>query len=544
MRMTAAMRKEMTQAARMQGVGTPYVLQSPIGGINTKDALASMPETDAVYMDNLFCQPGWVEIRGGRQKLATFTGTALSLLPYAGVLSSTPELFAAVLNSGTGNIYRVDNCGGGAVSSAVVSGLSSAVIDYNQFGTFGGDYLILLTNGSDAPYIYDGTSWQAVTSSSSPFAWTGGPALTTFNQVAVYKQRLWFIQQQTMNCYYLPQNDVGGALTLLNLGPLFKLGGYISAVITISIDNSAGTNDYIAFVSNVGEVIMFQGYDPASVSTWYLAAHFRIGAPVGYGRQCWQKMGMDAAIICQDGLILLSEAMLTDRSQQRNTLSDKIRKGINDNIQLYGTLAGWQLQLFPAGNKLLLTVPTVNTRATSFTYVMNTLTGSWSTWGAFASSFNAACYENFNNLLYYGSVGVVEQCDIGSSDDGSPITWTVKQAFNYFGERSKNKRFTMAKPTFLASAGLSVSVYLSVDFANVRPSGTVPITNGGGALWNVNLWNVTYWGDAQQVVAPWVGLAGDGYAAALVFSASTANVTAQWMSTLVLFEPGGVFYGK
>jgi hypothetical protein len=544
-RLTSAQRREIVAQARTQDVATPYVMQSPIGGINTKDALADMPETDAVYMDNLFCQPGWVEVRGGKQKLATFSGIALTLMAFQGILTTPNQLFAAVKGTSSNNIYRVDNCGGGPVGSPVVSGLSSAQIDYVQFGTFGGDYLIAVTNSNaDSPYIYDGTTWQAVTTMSSPFAWTGGPALTSINQVASYKSRLWFVQGNTMNVYYLPQNVVAGAMTLLNMGPLFSLGGYIAAMITISIDNSAGTNDYIAFMSSQGEIVMFQGYDPSNVSTWYEAAHFRVGAPVGIGRTCWQKLGMDAGIICEDGLVLLSEAMLTDRSQQKDTLSDKVRFGINQNLQLYSGFLGWQVLLYPAGNKLLLNVPIDNARGSSFTWVMNTLTGAWSTWGQYASPMNAQCWENFNNLLYFGGTGVVEQADVGSSDDGVAISWTCKQAFNYFGEKASNKRFTLAKPTFQASSGLSVSIYLSVDFANTMPTGTVPITNGASAKWNVSPWNTTYWGDAQQVVSPWVGLTGDGYAAALVFSAATANLTAKWMSTLVMFESGGTLYGK
>lgn len=546
MRLTSAQRREMASQARAQSTADAYTVPAPVGGLNTKDALSAMPETDALIMDNLFPQPTWVEIRGGDTTIATCTGNPETLMPWVGILSSTPELFAGINNAGTRGIFRVDNLGGGAVGAAVVSGLNSTNFDYNQFGTGSGEFLLALT-GVDAPLIYDGATWQVVTASSTPFAWTGGPSpLSSLSQVAVYKQRLWLLQGNTMNVYYLPQNVVGGALTLLNMGPNFNLGGFLVAMITISIDNSAGTQDYMAFLSNQGEVVMFQGYDPSSVTTWSLAARFRIGAPVGTGRQCWQKIGMDAAIICQDGLILLSEAMLTDRSQDKLTLSDKVRYGINQNLALYGTNIGWQVLLYPAGNKLLLNVPTNNARTMSFTYVMNTLTGAWCTFGQISSALNAACYENFQNRLYFGAPGVIKQLDNGQlSDDGAPIQWNVKQAFNYMGSATKQKRFTQARPTFQASGGLNIALTLNVDFDTTAPSGSIPVTMGNGAVWNVALWTApTYWADAQQVVSLWIGTPGEGYCAAPYLQGNTSNISARWMSTLFMFEEGGTFFGK
>jgi hypothetical protein len=529
--------------SRQAPVVKTYRQISPVGGLNTKDSLAAMPEEDAVIIDNLFCQPTWVELRGGKKLLATFTGNPETLMAYNALGSGGATLFACVNNAGTRNIYRVDNAGGGAVGAAVVSGLGSTNIDYNQFGTGSGNFLVLV-DGVDSPIIYDGTTWQVVTGASAPFAWTGFGSLSSLSQVAVYKQRLWFVQANTFNVYYLPQNVVGGVLTLLNIGPNFKLGGSIAAVITVSIDNSAGTNDYIAFVSTMGEVIMFQGYDPASVTTFSVAAHFRIGAPIGTGRQCWQKMGMDAAIICQDGLILLSEAMLTDRSQQKLTLSDKVRYGINQAIALYGTNLGWSLLLYPAGNKLVLNVPTTGNRTTSYQYVMSTLTGSWVTWGQLASPLNISCQENYNNQWYFGSPGAVYQGDTGLSDNGTPITWNVEQAFSEMGAENDQKRWTQSAPFFVASGGISVALTMNVDYNSVQPAGLIPLSQSGGAQWNVALWTTpTFWADAQQIVKKWIGTNVVGTAGAMYMQGSAMGVTMKWMMTKHQFEVGGTFYG-
>jgi hypothetical protein len=544
--MSAASRAQ-ARAGRAVSVAKTHKMISPVGGLNTKDSLAAMPETDAVIIDNLFCQPTWVELRNGKSLLATYTGIPYNLIPYAGL--GVSQMFCSVGNAGTNSIFRVDNAGGGAVGAAVVGGAGGTIqtitnpyFEYAQYGTNAAD-VVYLVNGVDFPLLFDGAVWRQITTVSAPYALTGA-APSSLSQVAVYKQRLWFLQGGTFNIYYLPQNVFAGALTLLNIGSNFKLGGYIAAMITISVDNTAGTNDYMAFISTQGEVVMFQGYDPSAVATWSVAAHFRIGSPVGQGRSCWTKMGMDAAIICADGLILLSEAMLTDRSQNKLTLSDKIRYGVNQAIAAYGTNGGWQLQLYPAGNKLILNVPTTGNRLSSYQFVMQTLTGAWVTWGQIASPLNATCWENFNNQLYFASSGAVYQGDTGNTDNGAAITFNVEQAFSEM-QFEGQKRWTQCQPTFIASGSLSVSMNLNVDYNSVQPSGSIPLSQNSSAIWNVSLWSTpTYWGDSQQIVNPWIGLEALGFAGALYMQGSCQSVTLKWMTTRFMFEPGGTFYGK
>jgi hypothetical protein len=549
--MGAAARQEASQN-RAQGYSVP----APIGGLNIKDSLAAMPETDAIILDNFFCQPTWVELREGHTTLAKFTGNCETLMPYSGQSGNTSQLFAAI-NDTNGNhrsIVRVDDAAGGTINLATktqvgwngtvntLQPLTSTQFDYLQMGTATTDVLICL-NGADPPVTYDGTSWAAS-------ALTGGPTpLSSLRFGAVYKQRIWFVQNNTFNVYYLPQNVYQGALTTINLGWNFKLGGYLVAIITVSIDNTAGTNDYIAFLSNRGEVIMYQGYDPAAVATWSVAAHFRIGAPVGVGRQCWQKVGMDAIVICEDGFLLLSEAMLTDRSQTRNSVSDKIRYGVNQALQSYQTNPGWQIMLYPTGNKLLINVPTSSSYVTSYTYVMNTLNNAWSTWGLLSSPLNAFCWEVWNDpvlqeTLFYGTAGSVEIADNGAvNDNGASILSTLQPAFSYMGKRETLKRWTQCQPIFTANGNLNLSVVLNIDYASIPAVGGVPVSTSTGALWNVAKWNVSTW-TGIRTFTQWIGLSGVGYCAGLQLQINSLNVPARYQNTNFLFEEGGLFYGR
>jgi hypothetical protein len=617
---------------RQMPAATGYVVSSPVGGLNARDALANMPETDAIILDNWFPQPTWVELRRGKTTLATFTGACQSVMAY-NALSGANQLYGGVNNAGICSIYRVDNAGGGPAGAAVVGGAGNTVqavtntqFDWTQFGT-GSAEVLMLVNGFDNPLIYDGTTWWSITapisatitgisqaasavitvntasgsnpfaigetvgvtgitvgmtqinnvnarvtniggssgawtvtinvnstgftpwsaggtlSSPFPYALTGGPSpLTSLSQVIRYKSRLWFIQAGTMNIYYLPQNVFAGALTLLPMGPNFNLGGFLQMMATNSIDNAAGINDYMAFISNQGEVVMYQGYDPSQVATWFEAGHFRIGQPLASGRRGNAKIGSDAAVLCADGLTPLSKALVADRSQPLIAITDKIRSDLNTDAQSYGLNFGWQVLLYPAGTKLVVNVPTA-LNSTSYQYVQNTISGAWCTFGKLNSPWNPICFEAMGANLYYGTVGSVAQCDAGNSDDGSNYLVTAKPAFSYMDDREHLKIWSQCQPVFQVTGSLTVAIAMLVDFDQSAATSTVPLSQGNSAVWNVAMWNVTLWGDDEQIVKPWIGLAASGYAGSMELRASVMGLTAKWQSTNYIFRPGSLFYG-
>lgn len=534
------------QAQQVQATG--YVVAAPVGGLNARDALASMPETDAILLDNWFVQPSWVELRRGKTTLATFTGVTQTVMAYNS-LTGANQLYAGAISASIGSIYRVDNANGGSAGAAVVGGVGNTIqtvsnvqYDWAQFGT-GAAEVLYLVNGADNPLIYDGTTWHSITAVSSPYALTGGPSpLTSLSQVIRYKSRLWFLQTGTFNVYYLPQNVFAGALTLLPLGPNFNLGGSLAMMATNSVDNAAGINDYLAFISTQGEVILYQGYDPAQVATWYEAGHFRIGRPLATGRRGNVKLGSDSAILCVDGLTPLSKALVADRSQPLIAITDKIRSAINTDAQAFGASFGWHVILYPMGTKLVINMPTL-VNATSYQYVQNTISGAWCTFGKYNSPWNPICFETMGDNLYYGTVNSVAQCDTGNADDANPYLVTAKPAFNYMQDREQLKIWTQCQPIFQVTGDIILSINMLVDFDQTAATNMVPVSAGNAAVWNVSPWNTTLWGDDEQIVKPWIGLAATGYAGSMELRANVMGVTAKWQSTNYLYKSGGLFYG-
>jgi hypothetical protein len=90
--------------------------------------------------------------------------------------------------------------------------------------------------------------------------------------------------------------------------------------------------------------------------------------------------------------------MLTDRAQPEDALSNKIVNLINGDVALYGSNFGWDIKLYPLGNKLIINVPQTSGRHTQYQYVMNTITGP----GARFTGWNANCFAVMRDVLYFG----------------------------------------------------------------------------------------------------------------------------------------------
>lgn len=525
--------------AKGKRVNQSASIPAPIGGLNARDALALMDEKDAIILDNWFPTPSSIVLRNGYASQSTFTGICETVMAYNGL--TTNKLFGAVVNGTTRSIF--DCTTAGAVGAAIVGGAGNTIqavtstrYDYANFGTTAGQYLVVV-NGADDMLQYDGSSWKAINSGSTPAI--TGVATSALESVAVFKQRMWFIEKNTFNVWYLPSGSIAGAATKLPLGSIFKLGGHLQVMVTVSIDNANSLNDYIAFVSSVGEVVLYEGYDPSNVQTWVLAAHFRIGRPIGTGRRAWTKVGSDAILISADGFFPMSQALLTDRSQGQGAISDKIRNAVNTDVQSYGNNFGWTIMLYPIGNKLIINVP-VTTALTSYQYVMNTVTGAWCTFGKNNSPWTAYCFEVMGDQLYFGSTNFIAKADYGQADGINSILGDCKPAYSYFGSRGQLKKWNYAQPIITTTGQIGAALDLDVDFANQAPTATPSFSGQPQQLWDTFTWAQWQWSDAVFTNKSWQSVRGVGYCASTRLRVTASNASVSWAATNYMYEPGGL----
>jgi hypothetical protein len=437
-------------------------------------------------------------------------------------ISGKTLTFNSAIPTGVGSVYVI------AIGASVVSGLTNSRWQYVNFSNAGASFLVMV-NGVDAPLVYNGSTWQQITNSSTPISITGVDP-TTFVSVNVFAQRLWFAKLNTTQAWYLPVGQVGGAANVLDIGSELTLGGFLAGMATWNIDDSAGLNPYLVLVSSVGEAVVYQGSDPSQANAFGISAHFRIGAPTG--RRFYEKYGSDIVFIGADGLTPLSKALLSDRSERNETLTRKISPSVTADVAAYGSHFGWQVILYPDGNKLIVNVPTAED-TTSYQYVMNTLTNAWCRF----TGWNSTCFAYFNGGLYFGGPNGVAQADVGNDDGGNAISADIKPAFNYFGMRGTQKYFKMVRPVFLANSPFSLQMDLSVDFSNTLPTSTPGFSQGFSTPWDTTPWDQVPWNGAQIIQSDWESIDGIGYAATYRMRTQTKGIAYSIESASFLFEP-------
>lgn len=502
-------------------------LPAPIDGINARDALGLMKPTDAVDMENLFPTPTDVRLRNGWSGHATFTGAPETIVPYNG--ATARKLFAAI-DAGAENEIR-DITSAGAAGAVLVGGaadtvqaLTSTRFDYINVTTTGGNFL-LLWNGADVPLEYDGTTWTASAST--------GVGLTTSNLFTggVYGNRVWALEKNTFNAWYLAAGTKSGAFTKLPLGVLFKKGGALACMVTLT-DASAEAIDYVGFVSTEGEVVAFMG-DVADADSWTLAAQMQVGRPVTNGNRAWCKWGTDALLVCADGVLPLRKAVAADNRDRALSVSDRIAPLVNEDVALHGARFGWQLVVHPTGNKLILNVPTAEL-SDARQWVMNTRHQRWTKF----TGWKAFCMEVVRDHLYLGMTGKVVKADSDSdlSDGGASIFFKSKQAHNYFGARGDLKLAGMMQPTFAVDGTMQITVGVDANFGKTTLPPLTTLAGSAGDPWG-GIWDVA-WSGALTVQGPWFSLVGEGYCFAPRVEGVSGDSRFRWTSSLITMTKG------
>ena len=517
----ALRRRQFVQQARANVASLP----APVGGWNARDSLANMAPTDAVILENYFPGVSNVNLRGGYSKHATGLPAAVeTLMTYSG--GTSDELWAI----SDGKIYNVTV--GGAVGAPAVSGLTNSRWEYTNVATSAGNYLYA-ANGVDAPRLYNGSTWTAITGVSVPAI--TGVTTTTLTHPTLFKNRMWFIQKDTLKAWYLPTSSVGGLARVLDLSAIARLGGTLVSMSAWTIDAGYGVDDNLVFVTDKGEVIVYRGTDPSSASTWDLIGVWVVGSPIS--NRCLLKYGGDLLILTLDGLVPLASALQSSRLDPNVALSDKIQGAFAAAAQTYGNTFGWCLLYNAKNNALIVNVPVSTTGQEQF--VMNNITKAWCKF----TGWSAFHFGLLNDELYFGGTNYVAKAwTIGSTgfkDDTSNITGNALQAFNYFETRGVKKIFTRARPSIFTSGNSgALAVGINVDFNITNTITPIAVTAQTGALWDTAVWDTATWVADQEIQNNWQGVTGVGFCGAVQLNSTSRQTSISWAATDVVFQLG------
>jgi hypothetical protein len=446
--------------------------------------------------------------------------------------TSTAAVISTITRGGTGNLTAT-------LTTATAHGLATGnrvTISGATESNYNGIYVITVTGATTFTYTMATapTANATVVGSYTVLGITGVNSNTLVN-VNMCQNRLFFVQKDSMTFWYLPVESIGGAALDFPLGSIARSGGFLQAMGTWTLDAGYGVDDLSAFVTSMGEVIVYKGTNPSDSANWSEVGVWQLGQT--FSRRCFYKFGGDLLLLTQDGLVPMSGALQSSRLDPRINLTDKIYYAVSQAATIFYASFGWQINYFASENMLILNIPT----GTGYEqYVMHTITKSWARF----TDINAICWEvSGNNKIYFGANGFVGEFYSQPSDAGSNIVATAQQAYSYFDTRGQNKRFTLVRPILQTDNGLpTVLCGISTDFD------TQPLTNELAfnpstldiGVWDTSLWDDANWGGNLTVTKFWQGVTGTGFAGSININVASQGIEFHWASTDYVMETGGV----
>ena len=540
-----------------------YTMPPPSLGLDLVSPIDNMDPASALELTNIFPGAGAPTVRLG---YTTFT-TGGATIP------STPIRFMHEypLKDGTSQLIVGTDAALYSVSSlGVVTDITRAAGAYSAGNwnkeLFAGN--IYLCNGTNEPQVYTETG-QAINITGTGV--TGGNA--TLAQVASYRERLYFAQENTAMMWYnksvkTPLNTGSPVMDFYDFQFIFRRGGSLLFIGSYTNTKGVSTQDLFMAVSSEGEIVMYSGTSPDDTA-WTLVAHFIIGKPLG--RKAFIRVNQDVWIITQQGIIPVSALFETDPEQALNIVSLKV----NPLITQYATQASsaelWGGFFWPQGRRVYITLPDSPSSATLLVYSLDT-----KAWTQFVlySGEHAVASCKFLNLPFYGSnTGAIYQGETGYADavtstTSQSIAFSCRTAFSFYGARGNYKAFKDIRPLLKGKRGVTLNLGLDTDFKRsaVLTQVTTPSATftPWGARWGSNGAARTafiYPGDVPPVAPspatitvpayfqPWsadveyiydrYAAAGQGHCAAIRVGGSIKNSSLQFLGFEIRYDLGG-----
>lgn len=508
---------------------------SPTGGVNDIDPISAMDGQFMIDSMNFFMDTGLVVARPGYREWTTGLGLPVkTIIQYEGPVGS-PTPFA-VTDSGVYNIEVSSD------APALEYALTEGLVQYTNLANTGGSFMVGC-NGTDPAFLFNGASWISFTTNaapSNPGEISGiDPALLMFP--LAFKNRLWFIEKNSLQAWYLPLDSVAGVAEPFPLGGVFSRGGRLVSMARWSSDTYRGLDDRLAFITSTGEIALYSGNNPNDAADWRLDAVFFVAPPVSM--RSTADFGGDVLYMTRRGTIPLSSLVAGSSAEVlfsgalTRRISRTLLKLTSDPAPLFpGEITvhnnlGWIIiNLFDSSVSSSAPYDSILSQGNNqpIQLVMNVLTGAW---GKFNMPIRTM--QSVGRDFYMGTedgrvllltpdvyLDNVPRGGIG----GVPIDLYAMGAFTYLGNPSNNKHCKFVRPTIQAGSTPSVKMRVVPDFNlsryNASPSGAT--AGSAGSLWNVAIWDESLWARSSNVYRPWISANVLGYAFAFQLRAQTA----------------------
>lgn len=521
-----------------QRVSSVISIPAPLGGINDVDPLAAMAAEFCIQCINWVPGNAALQSRQGYREWATNLGGIVKTIMSYHAMDGTYKIFATT----DAGIYDV------TVSSSappLFANPGNGRYNHVMFGNVGFQYLVAVSSGGAPSVFFDGTSWKPLVESATPVnpGEIKGVDPDVFSSVTSFKRRLWFVQGDSMTAWYLPVDALGGEAKPFYLSGIFKRGGALLYMIDWSVDAGDGLDDKLIFVSTLGEVAVYAGTDPDVTELWGLEAVFYMSAPIG--DKSYAEFGGDVLMLSNYGLIPLTKVLIGRllEAPMESSLTKKISRTVNQLINRREYARNWELFNLPSYQAVLIIVPPVG-ELPAIQFVMNSLTGAWTRF-----DLPVFCGGNVSGMFYFGTAdGRV--CLYGENnflDDvkldstgGVPVICSFFSAYNYMGDPTSIKHWKLVRPIFQTDQPPSYRLTINTDYdiASLPGNPAPPADPQTNPLWDVAIWDNSFWSSALTVYRPWVGVAGIGFCCALLMKIAS-NDRVSMAAVEYVYEKGG-----
>lgn len=498
-----------------------YTIPAPTEGLNLKDSLDNMSETQAIVLDNYIPKDTKLVLRKGYNTYYSSEKSFLTLASYKKYNKSR------LIGISGGQAYNL-------TSSKDVKTYESVSFVENRCQTFQYKNYMYFMNGIEIPkvfYINDNEKdvfeeWGFSAEGLQPEAIVSG---------GISKQFLWFIEKGSMNVWHTTEaGNIAGKLNKFDLSHVSRFGGYLLAVCCWTLDGGQGIDDLTVFLTSEGEAIVYSGFNPNSADEWELKGTYKIPKPIGY--QCTLPYQGDIVIITEDGYMPLSKVLsLSQAGTSAIAFSDKIRGLVLERTSSNSNKDGWQGIIYPKGGYAIFNVPVSRNFEQ---HVININNGAWCRF----TNIKSYCWCLFNDRLYFGSDYGVYKFDEGYSDCGNYIYGEIQQAFSNLGFNGL-KKIQLLNPRTKSSTAYNLVISVNTDYGDDQSSFKETIGSSGVCKWNEVKWSSsknttdTKWQTLKgKIRSQWMACSATGFKASIIFKTQTKGNLIELFDTGVRYE--------
>lgn len=550
---TPITRRSPSRTASQTQINRSAIFPAPTKGLNATSPLTSQDPLTAVTLNNWWVRRYGVELRGGYKRWTTNLGgigteadinTLMVYQPSPGASAYETKLFACGSDE---KIYDVtDRTAEATVPASVVTCAGQTrpgEFSYVNFTNSSASYLCACAAGYG--YItYDAAGgW---TSRTAGITGAGAAYASSFDFVTSWKNRLWFIREGTTQAFYLDANAITGNSALFDFGPLLKHGGALAGITSWTVDSGDGVDDKLIIIGTGGDVLIYEGTDPASANTFSLAGTWFIGT-VPEGRRFFSRQGGDVGIVTERGVEYMSKLMsargLIDPQSVNDTPAYRYGEVLGAEVKDTRGQRYWQILPHVAEQSVIITTP-YNLSTRSKQYVFSMLGTAWSTF----TSLPMVCMAQMDGELYFGMKGgKVGQAFTANTNDelydgtaGTSVIGDIQTAYVTDPDNPVAlKRPQLIMPMFQSAAAPAVRAQINTEWATRSTAGSPSFTGDQGDLWDTGEWDTAHWSDSDAAFFSWLGADGLGCYASLRMSVIALPGT-MFTSWKLIYIPGGI----